>query len=89
MPGSARPGCLFCVVSAQSRREQQPSKQPLASKKMPKIIVKYNHKILTLLIFPRWARRDLNPQPRDYESPALTVELQARIFNISLYINRL
>jgi hypothetical protein len=24
-----------------------------------------------------WARRDLNPQPRDYESPALTVELQA------------
>jgi hypothetical protein len=25
-----------------------------------------------------WARRDLNPQPRDYESPALTVELQAR-----------
>ena len=26
-----------------------------------------------------WARRDLNPQPRDYESPALTVELQARI----------
>ena len=26
-----------------------------------------------------WARRDLNPQPRDYESPALTVELQALI----------
>ena len=26
-----------------------------------------------------WARRDSNPQPRDYESPALTVELQARI----------
>jgi hypothetical protein len=26
-----------------------------------------------------WARRDLNPQPRDYESPALTVELQAHI----------
>ena len=25
-----------------------------------------------------WARRDSNPQPRDYESPALTVELQAR-----------
>ena len=25
-----------------------------------------------------WARRDLNPQPRDYESPALTVELQAQ-----------
>ena len=25
-----------------------------------------------------WARRDLNPQPRDYESPALTIELQAR-----------
>ena len=24
-----------------------------------------------------WARRDSNPQPRDYESPALTVELQA------------
>jgi hypothetical protein len=27
-----------------------------------------------------WARRDLNPQPRDYESPALTVELQALLF---------
>jgi hypothetical protein len=26
---------------------------------------------------PWWARRDLNPQPRDYESPALTIELQA------------
>ena len=24
-----------------------------------------------------WACRDLNPEPRDYESPALTVELQA------------
>src|SRR5690348_15250470 len=31
-----------------------------------------------------WARRDSNPQPRDYESPALTVELQARtLFNSS------
>src|SRR5579884_1650291 len=28
--------------------------------------------------FSWWARRDSNPQPRDYESPALTVELQAR-----------
>ena len=26
-----------------------------------------------------WARRDLNPGPRDYESPALTAELQARV----------
>lgn len=26
-----------------------------------------------------WARRDLNPGPRDYESPALTAELQARL----------
>ena len=25
-----------------------------------------------------WDRRDSNPEPRDYESPALTVELQAR-----------
>ena len=24
-----------------------------------------------------WARRDSNPQPRDYESPALTIELRA------------
>ena len=24
-----------------------------------------------------WDRRDSNPQPRDYESPALTIELQA------------
>ena len=42
--------------------------------------------VLSRVIFERvfplrleswWARRDLNPQPRDYESPALTVELQA------------
>ena len=26
-----------------------------------------------------WARRDLNPQPTDYESAALTVELQAPV----------
>jgi hypothetical protein len=26
-----------------------------------------------------WALRDLNPQPRDYESPALTIELKARL----------
>src|ERR1017187_7594938 len=31
-----------------------------------------------------WARRDSNPQPRDYESPALTVELQARSFCAAL-----
>jgi hypothetical protein len=35
----------------------------------------------TLGVFPKslilWARRDLNPGPRDYESPALTAELQA------------
>ena len=29
-----------------------------------------------------WARRDSNPQPRDYESPALTVELQAQVIII-------
>ncbi len=28
--------------------------------------------------YTKWARRDSNPEPRDYESPALTVELQAR-----------
>ena len=27
-----------------------------------------------------WDRRDSNPEPRDYESPALTVELRSRIF---------
>src|SRR5579862_6022826 len=26
-----------------------------------------------------WPRRDSNPQPRDYEPPALTVELQGRL----------
>ena len=36
-----------------------------------------------------WARRDLNPQPRDYESPALTVELQALPFYIMLTIGYL
>ena len=28
---------------------------------------------------PRWARSDLNRGPRDYESPALTAELQAQL----------
>ena len=28
--------------------------------------------------FHEWARRDLNPRPTDYESAALTAELQAR-----------
>ena len=28
--------------------------------------------------FQWWARWDLNPRPRDYESPALTTELQAQ-----------
>ena len=32
----------------------------------------------SFLGFAQWARRDLNPGPRDYESPALTAELQAR-----------
>ena len=35
-----------------------------------------------------WACRDSNPEPRDYESPALTVELQARLFHIKAKINR-
>ena len=29
------------------------------------------------LIADWWARRDLNPEPKDYESSALTVELRA------------
>ena len=29
--------------------------------------------------FPGWARQDSNLGPRDYESPALTAELQARL----------
>src|SRR5438067_1331150 len=28
-----------------------------------------------------WARWDSNPRPRDYESPALTAELQAQVFH--------
>src|ERR1035441_1424123 len=34
-----------------------------------------------------WACRDSNPEPRDYESPALTVELQALLFRIEAKIN--
>jgi hypothetical protein len=37
--------------------------------------------ISQLIDIQRWARRDLNPGPRDYESPALTAELQARFFH--------
>ena len=33
-----------------------------------------------------WARRDLNPGPRDYESPALTAELQARLLELDLHL---
>lgn len=29
----------------------------------------------------KWAQRDLNPRPIDYESTALTAELWARVFN--------
>ena len=29
--------------------------------------------------FKKWAHRDLNPEPKDYESSALTIELQARL----------
>ena len=35
---------------------------------------------------PRWARRDLNPGPRDYESPALTAELQARLIEHDVHL---
>lgn len=36
------------------------------------------HQLLNSERFPgeKWGRRDSNPQPSDYESPALTVELQ-------------
>ena len=34
----------------------------------------------------QWAVRDSNPQPMDYESTALTVELTARIFLTGLSI---
>jgi hypothetical protein len=30
----------------------------------------------------KWARQDSNLGPRDYESPALTAELQAQISNL-------
>jgi hypothetical protein len=33
----------------------------------------------------KWARQDSNLGPRDYESPALTAELQARIFQVEDY----
>ncbi len=32
-----------------------------------------------------WARQDSNLGPRDYESPALTAELQARFSYVSLH----
>ena len=31
--------------------------------------------------FKWWAKQDSNPQPRDYESPALTIELFALNFH--------
>ena len=37
-----------------------------------------NELVLAKRYRPKWARRDSNPEPRDYESPALTVELRAR-----------
>ena len=33
-----------------------------------------------------WARRDSNPGPRDYESPALTAELRARLGNYPMLL---
>ena len=32
-----------------------------------------------------WACRDSNPEPRDYESPALTVELQALEYSAAAF----
>ena len=32
----------------------------------------------TAINYPWWAELDSNPRPRDYESPALTTELQAQ-----------
>ena len=34
----------------------------------------------------RWAHSDLNRGPRDYESPALTAELQARLLELDLHL---
>ena len=34
-----------------------------------------------------WARRDSNPGPRDYESPALTAELRARLGNYPMLLD--
>lgn len=49
---------------------------------------KQGHDLTHYQLHNLWARRDLNPQPTDYESVALTVELQARISqskNLSIY----
>ena len=40
-------------------------------------LVQHFFRIQWITIKVGWARRDLNPGPRDYESPALTAELQA------------
>ena len=42
--------------------------------------------------FRRWARQDSNLGPRDYESPALTAELQARLhiqYGVSFAVPRI
>jgi hypothetical protein len=35
--------------------------------------------IVCLCVLKKWDRRDSNPQPSDYESPALTIELQSHL----------
>jgi hypothetical protein len=40
-------------------------------------------KALFMINLTWWACRDSNPEPRDYESPALTVELQALQLQLS------
>ena len=55
---------------------QQPSKTA-TGKKNADLICSFAINTLFFMSLLWWARRDLNPQPRDYESPALTVELQA------------
>ena len=35
--------------------------------------------LIQFLLYTKWAHRDSNPEPTDYESAALTVELWAQI----------
>jgi hypothetical protein len=71
--------CDFIATSATNNDQKQPKTIKVNRKQFPQNFPRIPSYTWFFEDFRWWARRDLNPGPRDYESPALTAELQARL----------